>query len=87
MARLSSERHTVQNPLVRYAEEAGWTYLEPEEALRLRRGETSPILWDVFVEQVQGLNPGRVDHLEAEEIAKRLQRVPPNIEGNLDAWE
>jgi len=87
MARLSSERHTVQNPLVRYAEEAGWTYLEPEEALRLRRGETSPILWDIFIEQVQRLNPGGVDHLEAEAIAKRLLRVAPNIEGNLQAWE
>jgi type I restriction enzyme R subunit len=87
MPRLSSERYTVQNPLVRYAGEAGWTYLPAEEALRLRRGETSPILWDVFVEQVQKLNPGRVDLLEAEEVAKRLIRVPPSIEGNLQAWE
>ena len=87
MPGLSSERHTVQSPLVRYAEEAGWTYLGPEEALRLRRGETSPILWDVFVEQIQKLNPGRVDHLEAEEVAKRLLRVPPSREGNLQAWE
>lgn len=85
--RLSSERYTVQNPLIRYAEGAGWTYQSPEEALRLRRGETSPILWDVFVEQVQKLNPGRVDGTEAEEIAKRLVRVPPTIEGNLQAWE
>ena len=87
MTKLSSERATVQNPLVRYAEEAGWTYLPPDEALRLRRGETSPILWDIFVHQVQKLNPGRVDHLEAEEVAKRLARVSPTIEGNLQAWE
>ncbi len=33
---LASERHTAQNPFLRYAEEAGWTYLPPEEALRLR---------------------------------------------------
>ena len=87
MAKLSSERYTVQNPLVRYAEEAGWSYLPPAEALRLRRGESSPILWDIFVEQAQRLNPGHVDHQEAEEIAKRLIRVPPTIEGNLQAWE
>ncbi|WP_460034865.1 hypothetical protein [Methylothermus subterraneus] len=28
---ISSERHTVQNPLIRYAVEAGWEYLPPEE--------------------------------------------------------
>ncbi|MBI4757974.1 MAG: HsdR family type I site-specific deoxyribonuclease [Chloroflexi bacterium] len=84
---LPSECYTVQNPLIRYATETGWTYLPPEEALRLRRGETSPILWDVFIEKTQGLNPGTVDHLKAEEVAKRLLRVPPTIEGNLQAWE
>lgn len=84
---LSSERHTVQDPLARYAEEGGWSYLPPAEALRLRRGESSPILWDVFVEQVQKLNPGYVDHNEAKEAGKRLIRVPPTIEGNLQAWE
>lgn len=39
----------------------------PDEALRLRRGETSPILWEVFVEGAQHLNPGTVDHLKAGE--------------------
>ena len=34
---ISSERRTVQNPLIRYATEAGWAYLPPEETLRLRR--------------------------------------------------
>jgi len=37
---LSSERHTVQKPFLRYAEEAGWTYLPPEEALCLRSEES-----------------------------------------------
>ncbi len=39
-----SERHTVQTPFIRYAEEAGWTYLPPEEARRLRGGEENPVL-------------------------------------------
>jgi len=85
--RLRSESYAVQNPLVRYATEAGWTYLSRDEALRLRRGEDSPILWDVFIEQAQRLNPGYVDHNEAEEAGKRLVRVPPRVEGNLEAWE
>jgi len=84
---LSSERRTVQNPLLRYATEMGWEYLPPEEALRLRRGEVSPILWDVFMGKVQQLNPDTVDHIKAEEVGKRLIRVRPNVEGNLEAWE
>jgi len=87
VARLRSERSVVQSSLVRYAEEAGWTYVTAEEALRLRRGETSPVLWYPFVDQVQKLNPGHVDNIEAEEVANRLMRVQPTIEGNFDAWE
>lgn len=40
-----SETGAVQNPFVRYAEEAGWTYLSPEEAINLRQGGiNSPLL-------------------------------------------
>lgn len=84
---LGSERGAVQNPLIRYAEEAGWQYLSPQEVLRRRGGESRLILRDVFVNQLQKLNPGVVDHLRAGEVLKKLERVPPNIEGNLQAWE
>ena len=82
-----SERGSVQNPFLRYAEETGWTYLTPEQALDLRRGLTSPVLDSVLVDQLQRLNPGVVDHLRAEAMRDRLVRVRPGIEGNLDAWE
>jgi len=84
---IGGERAAVQNPFLRYAEEAGWTYLTPEQALNLRRGTTSPVLDSVLLEQLQRLNPGVVDHLRAEQVRDRLVRVRPNIEGNLDAWE
>jgi type I restriction enzyme R subunit len=42
---------------------------------------------DIFIQRVQSLNPGIVDHLKAEDLAKRLMRVRAAIEGNLDAWE
>lgn len=84
---LRSERQVVQKPFVRYAMETGWTYLSPDDALRLRHAETCPILWDTFIEKAQSLNPGTVDLLKAEDIAGRLIRVPPTIEGNLQAWE
>lgn len=83
-----SERRFVQNPFLRYAQEAGWTYLTPEEALRLRGGEDSPFLRRVLVEQLQRLNPGVVDSVaKAEEVVARLLGVRPNIEGNFEAWE
>lgn len=84
---LGSERGAVQNPFIRYADEAGWTYLSPEEALNHRRGLTSPILDTVLIDQLQRLNPNIVDHEKAERIRDNLIRVRPNIEGNLDAWE
>ena len=87
MPPLGSERVAVQQPILRYAEDVGWTYLPPDEALRLRRGEEGVVLHDVLVPQLQRLNPGVVDLLRAREVAERLVRVPPTIAGNLEAWE
>ncbi|WP_459830677.1 type I restriction endonuclease, partial [Hydrogenophilus islandicus] len=85
---VGSERSTVQNPFIRYAEEAGWNYLPPEEALQLRGGVASPVLKSVLVAQLQQLNPGVVDSVtKAEEVAARLLGVRPNIEGNFEVWE
>ncbi len=83
-----NERHTVQNPFLHYAQEAGWTYLPPEEALRLHGGEDSPFLRPVLVEQLQRLNSGVVTTAtKAEEVVECLRRVRPNIEGNPESWE
>jgi type I restriction enzyme R subunit len=87
MARLSSERHVVQSPLVRYAVEAGWTYVSPDDALTLRKGEASPLFVDVLIDRLQALNPGRIDAVQAAEAVRRFAGVPPSIEGNLQAWE
>jgi type I restriction enzyme R subunit len=84
---LGSERSTVQN-LIRYAQEVGWTYLPPEDALRLRHGLEQPFLQDVLIAQLQRLNPGVITTVEeAKEVLSRLERVRPDIEGNQDAWE
>lgn len=85
---LSSERHNVQNPLIRYATEVGWVYIPPEEALRLRGGEAKPFLHPVLVEQLQRLNPEAVTNAaKAEEVVRRLLSLRPDIEGNYEAWE
>ncbi|MDD5645667.1 MAG: HsdR family type I site-specific deoxyribonuclease [Candidatus Bipolaricaulis sp.] len=84
---LGGERKAVQNPLIRYATEVGWTYVGPDEALRLRRGREGTVFYDVLVAQLQRLNPGTVDGRAAGEIISRLVHVRPHIEGNLQAWE
>jgi len=84
---LGSERQAVQEPFLRYAQEAGWVYLPQEEVRRLRRGQDGLLLYDVFLEKVQQLNPGVVDLQRAEELAKRLSGLRPSIEGNLEASE
>jgi type I restriction enzyme R subunit len=86
MAKFGGERAAVQNPFIRYAVEVGWTYLPPEDALRLRGGPERVLLRPVFVEKVQQLNPF-IDAARAEDLARRIERVAPRIEGNLDAWE
>ena len=84
---LGGEQGAVQRPFIRYAEEAGWEYLPPEQAQNLRRGLTSPFLDTVLIDQLQRLNPGIMDNIRAEQSRDRLALVRPTIEGNLDAWE
>ncbi len=85
--KLGAEGSAVQRPFVRYAQEAGWTYLPPTEALTLRGGESGLILREVFKQQAQALNPGVVDAAAAEDLIQRIERVAPRIEGNLEAWQ
>jgi type I restriction enzyme R subunit len=85
--KLGTERSAVQKPILRYAQEVGWNYLAPEEALAAHGGVDGLLLRETFLTQAQKLNPGVVDRLRAEELAKRLTRILPRIEGNLDAWE
>ena len=85
---LGSESSSVQRPFIRYAIEAGWTYLSPAEALNLRQGGvSSPVLDAVLLGQLAKLNPGILNVARAQDIVRRLVRVRPTIEGNLDAWE
>jgi len=81
------ERSAVQTPIINYAKEVGWEYVSPEEALRLRGGKNGFIFKDIFVNQMQKLNPGFMDHLLAKDLMKKLETVLPNIEGNFTTWK
>ncbi len=71
--------------MLRYAEQIGWRYVTPPEALRLRGDETGLYFSDILTAQMQKLNPGVVDAGRAEEILRKINLLRPNIEGNRDA--
>jgi type I restriction enzyme R subunit len=103
MTKLGGERYSVQNPIINYAQDPSaeyslpdgkkiilnldWEYVNPNEALRLRGGKSGLVFKEIFIDQIQRLNPDFMDHLLAEELIKKLERIPPNIEGNFMAWE
>jgi len=87
MPKLGAERSSVQNPLIQYACEIGWEYISKEDTLRLRGGETGLILKEVFSDRMARLNSEFIDSSMIEDLIKRLEKLPPRIEGNLQAWE
>jgi type I restriction enzyme R subunit len=87
MPLIGTEAGAVQNPLINYAAQVGWNYLQPEDALQWRGGEGGLLLQETFLAQAQRLNPGILNQARAEDLAKRLCRLLPRIEGNLEAWE
>jgi type I restriction enzyme R subunit len=87
MPKLGVERTAVQNPMIKYACEIGWKYISPDECLTQRGGKTGLILREVFSDQMLKLNKEFMNTTMIEDLIKRIERLPANIEGNLQAWE
>ncbi len=75
-----SERTEVQDPLLRYAAEIGWTYLAQDDALTLRGGETGLFFNGVLAEQLRKLNPRLT--FDPQAVIRQLENVRAGIEGN-----
>jgi type I restriction enzyme R subunit len=102
ISKLGAEKSAVQNTLVSYVQEAmaqytassgrtttlhlGWQEVLPGDALAFRGGERGLVFRDVFLKQLRKLNDF-LDETLAEEIIKKIEQIPANIEGNLLAWE
>lgn len=84
---LGGERGSVQNPFIEYAESVKWEYIPQDKAAVLRGGTTGILFKDIFIDQICRLNDSFMTRDLAAELAKRIGRIPPNIEGNLAAWE
>ena len=83
-----SERSAVQNPMLKYASQIGWEYVDREEALRLRGGDTGICFTEILESQLLHLNSGVVNIDRTADIIRRLNLLQPTIEGNRDslAW-
>jgi type I restriction enzyme R subunit len=80
-----TERRTVQEPMIRYAEQIGWQRLSAQEALRQRHGESGRFLSETLKRQLLALNPGVLDEARAEEVMRQLNLLRTTIEGNREA--
>lgn len=82
-----SEGRSVQFPMVRHAEEVGWTAIDPWEALAKRGGETGCFFRDVLETKIAEFNfwlkPDAV-----RSVVETLDALPATIEGNREmlAW-
>jgi type I restriction enzyme R subunit len=84
---LGTERKSVQQPIIQYATDIGWTYITTEEALQMRGSENRFLFSQLFMEQMQRLNPDFMTADIAAELIRQLERIPPRIEGNQIVWE
>ena len=80
-----SERSAVQEPMLRYAQQIGWDYVEPEKAVVLRGGESGLYFKDVLETQLQRLNPGYFNASRMDDTHRRIRLIKPTLEGNREA--
>ncbi|HOQ31009.1 MAG TPA: HsdR family type I site-specific deoxyribonuclease [Candidatus Hydrogenedens sp.] len=102
MEKLGGERYSVQEPIINYVGESsaeyiaaggekihlklGWEYVPPKIAEEMRGGTAGFVFRDVFIGQMKKLNPF-VDDLIANDLIRKIEIIPPTIEGNLTVWE
>ncbi|MCG9127725.1 HsdR family type I site-specific deoxyribonuclease [Candidatus Poribacteria bacterium] len=82
-----SERSAVQEPLIQYAEQVGWTRLSRSEAMRLRGNTAAIYIQDVLKKQLLELNPDIIDDSNIEEITRQLGILKSTLESNQTALE
>ena len=77
-----TEHATVQGPILKYADQIGWSFVTQEDAVALRGGEGGVFFYEVLRDQLLELNPGVVTTENVDEVTQRLENVRPSIEGN-----
>lgn len=80
-----SERTSVQNPMLKYAQEIGWEYVEPDLAMQYRGGDTGLYFTGLLEAQLLRLNPGVLNKERVQEVVRQLTLIKPTLEGNQEA--
>ena len=81
-----SERSSVQEPMLKYADEIGWQVISTSEALQMRGGDTTTLYFtDVLKAQLLKLNKGIVDDSNCDDVIRRLGLLNATLEGNQEA--
>jgi len=80
-----SERTSVQNPMLKYAQEIGWEYIKPEDAMSFRGGDQGLYFTGLLEAQLLRLNPGVLNKERAQEVVRQLTLIKPSLEGNQEA--
>ncbi|HUI29718.1 MAG TPA: HsdR family type I site-specific deoxyribonuclease [Candidatus Acidoferrales bacterium] len=84
---LTSEAGTTQFPLIKYAEEIGWTVVSSTDALTKRGGEAGLFFYKELEDALLRLNPGVVTADNVQSIIQRIESVPSTINGNREILE
>ncbi len=87
MNTLASEIGTVQTPMLKHAEAAGWTIVPETVALKKRGGESGLFFYDEVKAALVRLNPGIVTEENVESIVQQIEAAPSTIEGNKEILE
>ncbi len=72
---------TVQFPMVKHAEEIGWTTITPEDARAKRGGDAGVFFRDVLEAKIAALNPWLTPEA-VRSVVETLDALPATIEGN-----
>ena len=81
---LGTESVTVQEPIIKYADEIGWHPVSKSDALSLRKGESGTLFYRILEDKLLELNKGVVTPENVTEIIHRIEAVRNNIEGNAE---
>ncbi|MGB9428313.1 MAG: HsdR family type I site-specific deoxyribonuclease [Gammaproteobacteria bacterium] len=84
MTTFASEAGTVQFPLVRHAEAAGWKPVTEAVALSKRGGEEGVFFYDELEAALLRLNPSVVTSENVQAVIQRMESAPASVAGNHD---
>ena len=82
-----TEAGSGQFPMLRHAEETGWTLLSPQEALDMRGGQAAMLFGGELEAAIRRFNPWMADDAVRSAV-EMIEAIPPTIEGNREvlAW-